>query len=235
MAEVFNITHNAGNLSEYTSTETDSGDLSADAAAALAGTAYGLKFVLDDTTKLAASKELNKSTTARFRFYLDPNSLTMANNDTFVIMSLTQWGGSYLTIVTFYLKYTTAGGYEIFFGLENDIGTDYDGKNITDAPHYIEMLLVQATNSTSANGTYEWWVDGTSEGSGSSKDNYNRMFDQNWRANLSADTPPAGTSGTFYMDEFKFTNDSGVIGPVAAAGISIPVAMYHYMHHNGNK
>ena len=77
MGEVFDVTHNAGNLSEYDATVTDGGDLSAAVGAAMAGSDYGLQAVIDDTTKVYGRMDFSLSSSAfRYRFYFDPNGLS---------------------------------------------------------------------------------------------------------------------------------------------------------------
>ena len=70
------LTHDTGDLTEYTSTVIDGGDLSVTTAAALAGTSHGLQVVIDDSTAIYGQKDFSASALIRFRFYIDPNSLS---------------------------------------------------------------------------------------------------------------------------------------------------------------
>ena len=78
------IDHEAGDLSEYDSTVTDGGDLSAHADAAYEGS-YGLRAVIDDTNTLYANKTFDGKSRLRVGFYFDPNGLTMDASDEFLI------------------------------------------------------------------------------------------------------------------------------------------------------
>jgi hypothetical protein len=75
----------SGDLSAWSSSSTDGGDLSASTAAVLHGT-YGLQAVIDDTNAIYLTDDNpNAEPRYRARFYFDPNSITMANNDTHFI------------------------------------------------------------------------------------------------------------------------------------------------------
>ena len=67
----------SGNLSAWSSSTTDGGDLSASPAAAIAG-ASGLQAVLDDNNSIYVTDERpNAEPRYRARFYFDPNSIAM--------------------------------------------------------------------------------------------------------------------------------------------------------------
>ncbi len=121
MARIVHIRHEMGDLSEWTSTTTDSGNLSVEVAAALAGTGFGLQFVIDDTNTLQAQKtftELGASPTdLRLRFYIDPNSLTMATNDEFLVLQILDFGLA--TILNVSLNYN-ASTYRLAVHLKAD-------------------------------------------------------------------------------------------------------------------
>lgn len=214
--ELFNINHEVGNFSEYTNTATDGGDLSVSSAAALNGSNYGLRAVINDNNSLFAYKDVVKTTNYRYRFYFDPNSISMANNDRFMISHLYQNGGSWIWMdgVDYYRN--SSGVYYLSFGGNDDAGawSVYDEIAISDSPHYIEIAMVRATTAVSSNGSYEWWVDGVSQGLFTGIDNYNLMNDQNWTETLCADSVDTGTRGTIYFDDFKANNDGGQIGAV---------------------
>ena len=214
MAELFNITHEAGNLSEYDSTVEDSGDLSAHADAALAGTDYGLRCIIDDTTSIFGTKNLSAPVSGeiRFRFYLDPNTIAIDEGKSFYVCILGLSGApSFLANV--YLK-MSSGNYRAQIEFYDDGGwLGSDSVAITDAPHYIEVYAVQGAGS----GSYQWWVDGASQGTVSSVDNQD-AFDLISYMSLGAVSGiDANTAGTLYLDELKTNDDGSEIGPVVAS------------------
>jgi len=73
----------SGDLSAWSEAETDNGDLSASAAAALNGS-YGLQMLVDDDTALyVLDRSPMAETHYRARFYVDPNSMAMEEWDRF--------------------------------------------------------------------------------------------------------------------------------------------------------
>ena len=86
MAIKIDYNHEDGTLNEWES-NTDATEITCAAGAALAGTNYGVQVVIDDTTGayLYRSGVGGAAGHFRARFYIDPNGLTMANNDNFTI------------------------------------------------------------------------------------------------------------------------------------------------------
>jgi len=203
-------------LSEFTSTVTDSGDLYWAAAAALAGTAGGMAMLLDDTTGIYGQvtiAALSAVDDFRARFYVDPNTLTMGASEAFRIFSASQNGGSRTPLV---INLKMDGGYRIVIDALNDdlTGALANSYAITDAPHYVEVYVKRAATDSSADGTVEIWIDGVSKGSATGKDIYNLWYDYTLNVRLGAIYGiDAGTSGTFYLDELIVNDDGGVIGP----------------------
>jgi hypothetical protein len=210
-ATVFNIDNETGNLTQYTNT---SGAVSATAGAALAGS-YGLSTIVSATVAWGR-KVVTQAAIARFRFYIDPNTITMANGDAFVIQNLQQNASPYAVFEQIQLKYVTGTGYQLAVDIYNDAGylATYT-QNITDAPHYVEVNFVRAATSTSIDGTFAWWIDGVAKDTRASIDNYNKFSDQQWQTSIGAVTGrDAGTSGTIYLDEWVMNDDGSTIGAV---------------------
>jgi hypothetical protein len=225
MADLFNVTHDAGNLSEYDSTVTDSGDLSAEVAAALASTSYGLQCVIDDTTAIYGLMNITPTSRYRFRFYVDPNGLTMASGDVFNLCSI-HASAAPTTWSVVQLRYD-GSNYEIRLNMRSDGGADNFTSNydISDEQHYIEVDLVRATSAVSNDATGELFIDGVSQETLSGIDAYNvwaNIINTRFGAPAGLD---AGTSGTFYLDEFKANDDGTLIGPVS---VGVPVKTLYY-------
>lgn len=216
--EIFHITHEVGDLSEYTSTVTDGGDLSVTGAAALVGD-YGLSALIDGTGGIYGEIEYTQIATGvyRWRFYVDPNGLTMAGGDEFYLCRMTKQETSTRADVN--LKYSS--GYYINARVREDDGTnrvtaDYA---ITDDVHYIECLVEYASGPTGNDGILTLWIDGVQKESITDVDLDSRS--QPDEAFLGPHSNiDAGTSGTLYLDDFVLRDDSTEIGaaPAAAAG-----------------
>ena len=215
MAETFNIELEA-DLSEFTSTVTDSGDLSQSAAAALAGTSGGLLCLIDDQASIYGQKDFVQLAGAsyRLRFYIDPNGLAMANGDDFQVCRLTDGVSSRLQV---WLRYDGAS-HEMRSRIFDDNGTwtATSNYNITDEPHYIEVLVTYATGGAANDGIMALWIDDLLQQQIATLDLFSTG--QPDEAKLGAvSNLDAGTSGTFYLDEFVLRDDDTEIGAVGGA------------------
>ena len=224
MAVIVDIDHNAGNLNEYDSTVTDEGDLSAHADAALAGTTYGLQCVIDDTTTIYGAITTfgaQPTTDLRFRFYIDINTLTMADYDVFTILKFYLSNAPW-TLVNVQLQKWPGGLYKLICIPYNDAGAlSTDLETVTDAPHYVEIYIHRSAAEDADDGTVEWWIDGVSKGTWTSVDNYDAFALWNL-ARFGCQNIEAGTSGTLFLDELKINDDGGEIGPVVVSNI-VPI------------
>lgn len=214
------IDHETGDLSQYTSTVTDGGDLSVTGSAAMAGTNYGLSVMIDDTVSIFGAVTLGTPDTSgklRARFYLDPNSLTMSNTTGHYIFNTkhTTSSGNDLCEVSLYRS--GAGEYQIQAHMYLDSGTAVTSAyTISDAPHYIEIYLQRATNSTSNDGSLQLWIDGVSKETLSGRDNYDRFVSFGYCKMGATFGVDATTGGTYYMDELVVNNDGSEIGPAVS-------------------
>jgi hypothetical protein len=225
MSVIVSIDHSTGDLTQYTTTVTDGGNLSVAAGAALGGSNYGLSCYINDTTAIYGQyvTATNTSGVVRARFYIDPNTLTMAASDEFIVFSIKNSSDLIVSYVD--LFYSATFGYRIRSFIRNDAGADTANAitTISDAPHYIEIKVVRATTNVSADGSIQLWIDGISIDTVGSIDNYDRFLDcKNFYFGPSG-ALDAGTSGTLYLDELVANDDGGEIGPVSST-VTITVA-----------
>jgi hypothetical protein len=216
MAIIINIDHSTGNLTQYTDTTTDGGDLSVTVGAALASTNYGLNVLIDDTNTKRGEFDFTKVGTLRLRYYFDLNTISMTDGAGFVMTQITQNGGGYGVISQISAEYNIATGYRIYFWVKNDAGaaTVLDQLDITDVPHYVEFKVVRAATDISADGTAQWWVDGIDQGSFTNIDNYNNMYDADFHLRVGAEQFGGTSVGTIFIDEIKANDDGSLIGPL---------------------
>ena len=215
MAELFDIGHEV-DLSEYTGTSTDSGDLS-QGTPGLAGTVGRMECLIDDTLDIRGSLDISSPTTDfRCRFYIDPNTLTMGTGDAFMVMCARRTTPTTDNALRVQLNNDGSNyGIRIIY---YDDANDYDLTSyytITDAEHYIEVHIVRSSNGGS-DGTAELWIDGASKEQLTGIDDYDSFPTINVVRLGAFDGIDATTSGTFYLDELKGNDDGGEIGPVSS-------------------
>jgi hypothetical protein len=218
MAEIVNVNHETGDLSQYDQTITDGGDLSVSTDAALIGS-YGLQVVIDDTNSISGRMNFaswpNGATHFRARFYLKPNLVTMASGDSFCIMTID--GGSGYPVLT-YLEYDGADyGIRLFYNNDGGAAGQF-GSSITPQSHYYEILLSRATTDASNDGIVRHWIDGNLQNTKSGLDMWDRFNDITHMRLGAVFGIDAGTSGTLYLDDLVIRNDATEIGPVPSGG-----------------
>jgi hypothetical protein len=217
MSVIIDIDFEGGDLSEWTSTVNPNGDLTADAAAALAGSSFGMAVNMDDTTAEYGQYQLGTDDTsgiARIRFYFDPNGLVMNNNTNHFLGAMRATSN----ICTFRLNYATSVGHSILVQMERDADSISTSQYpITDEPHYIEVQVTRSTDNVTADGTLDLWIDGVhmEQLTGINFDTFPflRMIRL---GHLSAGD--LTTSGTYYIDEIIVNNDGSEIGAVGGGG-----------------
>jgi len=207
-ATLFSDGFESGNLTAWSSNANDGGDLSVTTAAVLHGI-YGLNVYIHDTNpKFVRDDTPNSETRYRLRFYIDPNTLTIPDAQNFVIFRARNAADT--SMFSFSLK-IVSGVYNVFYGVATDTGTTWGSEhNITDAPHCIEIDWKAATAPGANNGFLELIIDGVSKQTSATIDNDTRIID--YILFGATDAIDAGTSGTFYLDDFASNNDGSEIG-----------------------
>jgi len=211
MPEIFNINHETGDLSQYNSTVTDSGDLSVTEAAALAGT-YGMQVQINDIGGIYGHKDFAQLTSAvyRYRIYIDPNDLEIASGDSFRV-AIVYDGGADRSQIT--LKHD-GSNYQVRANVIDDSSnwnnTSY--YDITNEAHYIEVLVEYASGAGENDGRLTLWIDGAQQEQKGNLDVYSVTKPQDARLGAVAGLD-ASTSGTLYLDEFVLRDDDTEIGP----------------------
>jgi hypothetical protein len=216
LANLFSDGFESGSFAAWSSVIIDGGDLYVSNAAALVGN-YGMAALLDDNNAIYVQDDTpNSEKRYRFRFYFDPNSITMAEGDSHYLLMAYKTGGITPLIVQF--RYALAsGGYLLRLGVQNDsAGYHYTTyTTISDQPHYVEIDW-KASSAPGANDGFGYiWIDGASEKSVTGIDNDTFAVDYvQMGAVLGIDI---GTRGTYYFDAFASNNDGSLIGEEIAA------------------
>ena len=199
----------SGNLSAWTSSTTDLGDLSVSASAALVGS-QGMQAVIDDTIAIYVTDD-NPAAEPRYRarFYFDPNSIPMTSGDAHHIFK--GFAGNATQVVRAEFR-QSAGIYEIRASLVDDASTwmNTNWFTVSDVSHFIELDWRAATASGANDGGLTLWIDGVQQEDLTGVDNDTRRID---RARLGAIAGlDVGTNGTYYFDAFE-SRRQNYIGP----------------------
>ena len=198
----------SGDLSAWSSSVTDAGDLSVTSAAAIVGT-KGLQAVIDSNGAIYV-KDLTPASESRYRarFYFDLNSMPMISGNTqhiFVGRSGT------VDVLRIQFRYSS-GKYQVRAQIRTD-GTGYVNttwKDISDAAHFIEIDWKASSAAGANDGTISLWVDGVLKQTKLAIDNDTRRVDEvRLGATGGIDT---GTRGTYYFDQFE-SRRTTYIGP----------------------
>ena len=196
------------NLSAWSSSTTDAGDLSA-GAPGLVGNC-SMRGLLDDNVLIyVTSDHPNAEPRYRARFYFDPNSITMVNGDLHRIF----YGYSGATKVVLRLDFRRSNNlYQLRAGILTD-GSAWRNSTwftITDGPHSIEIDWRAATSAGANNGILTFWIDGVQKANLTAVDNDTWRID---RVRLGAvNGIDTGTRGTYYFDAFESRRQT-YIGP----------------------
>ncbi|MFC1790264.1 hypothetical protein ACFLZP_02140 [Patescibacteria group bacterium] len=200
-------------LSQYDYIHSD-GNFNLSLAAALANSSGGVEITIDnqDNNYGTASFTQTTSPTYRFRFYLDPNGLTMEENSSIDLFNLYAIHAGLSRVTLGY----SAGSHTITARTYNDNNQSIitSAHSISDEPHYIEVMVKYATSETANDGTLDIWIDGEHKQQIDQID----LFDITKPNNLwfGAFGVRTGIEGNFYLDELVLRNDATEIGPFGA-------------------
>jgi hypothetical protein len=176
-------------------------DLSVNASAFLAGTSLGMEVdVADLDDKWLTDDTPADESSARARFYFDPNSLVIPTNKRFKPFQLRASDNRRLLTMVWREE---AGGYVFLMKSHEDNGNwaKTPWLDISDAPHYIEVEWTQSSAPGANDGVLRVWLDGALLSTVTGIDNDERGGDQ-FRFGVVGGLD-AGTTGTFYLDHFE--------------------------------
>ena len=206
---IFADSFEAGNLSAWSSSATDKGNLSVSTAAKLVGN-YGMQALINDNKAIYVTDDRPAAEPRyRARFYFDPNSITMTSgNAHYIFYGFNAAGTAVLRVE---LR-RSSNAYEIRTALLND-STSFTNSAwfpISDAPHPIEVDWRASTAAGANNGGLTLWIDGVQQANLTGVDNDTRRIDSvRLGAVAGIDT---GTRGTYYFDAFESRRQT-YIGP----------------------
>lgn len=189
----------SGSLSAWSASVTDSGDLSVTTNAALVG-ARGLQALIDGTGTIYVTDNTPASEPSyRAQFRLDPNSLTMGNDEAFDLLNL----DTSTTAVARVQLRRSGGSYRLQFLLIDNGGTVRTSTNtvISDAPHTVQLDWRANSTAGATDGSAVLSVDGVASVTMSGAQVGSRRVDRvRFGAPQSLD---ASTSGILFLDDFQ--------------------------------
>ncbi len=218
---IFADSFEAGNLSAWSASTTDGGDLSVSAAAALNGN-WGMQTLLDDTRPLYVTDDRpNAERRYRARFYFDPNGLAMGNNKAHYLFY--GYSGASKVVLRLELR-RFSNTYQLRTALLNDATTWSNTAwfIISDTPHVVELDWQAATAARANNGSLTFWLDNSQRAQITGIDSDTRRID---RVRLGAVAGmDAGSLGAAYFDAFVSQRQSyiGPAGVLAADAVVAP-------------
>jgi hypothetical protein len=212
MANLFSDGFENGNLNAWSSTVNVGSEMVVSIGASLHGN-YGLSLLTTNASNLWCLDNTPASEKRyRVRFYVNPNSISMAANALLRIIAGLDSGGN--TALTIRLEYVNSS-YNIKVQVRTDAaGVVYTESNlypITNAVHRVEVDLKVSSAAGANDGTCELIIDSFSQVKLTGIDNDTRNIDS---VRFGSHSLSGTISGNFYIDDFASNNDGSEIGPV---------------------
>jgi hypothetical protein len=203
----------SGDLSAWSSAQTDGTDLTVSAAAAMAGTSYGLHAVVNDRAGLYVEDD-SPAGEARFRarFYLDPSAFDPGEAaGRFRTRVFLAFADAPLKRLVQVVLRRQSGQYSLAarVRLDDDTLAETPFSDVSAGPHVVELDWRQSSAPGADDGALELWIDGLSAGNVAGLDNDARAVDF---VRLGALSVKEGASGTLRFDEFE-SRRASAIGP----------------------
>jgi hypothetical protein len=200
---IFRDDFETGDLSAWSGSQTDSGDLNASSSAALKFTTAGLQAVVDDTAGLYVEDGSPDDEGAyRARFYFDTHGFdpgeALAHRRVRLFLAFEEAPLRRLAAV---VLRRLGGAYSVMLRARLDDNSQSDSSfyPISDGAHFVELAWTRSSGPDANDGTFALWIDGTPVFAGSGIDNSLSGVDL---VRLGALSVKTGAAGTLYLDEF---------------------------------
>jgi hypothetical protein len=201
---IFRDDFESANLSAWSGSQTDGGDLSVSSSAAMKFTTAGLQGVVDDNAGLFVEDGTpDDEDLYRARFYFDTNGFdpgeSLAHRRTRLFIAFEE--APLRRLLAIVLRRLT-GAYSLMGRARLDDNSQHDSGffPISDGAHFVEVAWKRATGADANDGEFEMWIDGSSVYSTTALDNSASAVDL---VRLGALSVKVGASGTLYWDEFE--------------------------------
>jgi len=194
----------SGDLSAWSSAQTDGTDLLVRPTAAMDGTGMGLRARVNDVNSLYVADETPRDESIyRARFWFDPNGfdpgLAQSHLRTRIFILFEENPTRRLAAVVLRRLATGQLGLMARARLDDNTQADTGFVTLTDAPHAIEVAWTRSATPEAADGSIALWIDGVPSGRRDGLDNNRSSVDF---VRLGALSVKTGAAGTLFFDEF---------------------------------
>jgi phosphoheptose isomerase len=203
----------SASLSAWSSANTDGGDLSASALAAMKFTTVGLQGLVDDTAGLFVQDDTpDDENRYRARFYFDPNGFDPGESQvhlrTRIFIAFEEAPTRRLAAVVLRRQ---AGVYALMgrARLDDNSQENTGFVTISDGPHFVEIDWQRSSGPDALDGSFAMWIDGMAVPPRTGLDNSISSVDF---VRVGALSVKSGAGGTMYWDEFE-SRRATYIGP----------------------
>ena len=203
----------SGDTSAWSAINADAGDLATAPGAALNGTTHGLQGLADDTVGLYVQDDRPTGENRyRARFYFDTNGFDPgeAENHRRIRLFIVFEESPLRRVAAVVLR--RLGGVYALMGrtrLDDNRQADTGFTTIDDGAHFVELDWVRSSGPDAEDGSFQFWIDGTSVAMLTDLDNSLSAVDL---VRLGALSVKSGAGGTLFWDEFESRRASH-IGP----------------------
>jgi len=206
---IFADSFESGNLSRWSSSVLDNGDLEVSSQAAMTGL-FGLRATVNDNNSIYVI-DYSPANESRYRarFYFNQNSIAMSNGNAHFIFQGVMGSNTPVTRIEY--RYYNSN-YQIRTGALNNSSTWTNSGwfTISNSSHSIEIDWAAATASGANNGRLTLWIDGIQRANLTGINNNLRRIDTAFLGAISG--IDNGTRGIYYFDHFE-SRRSTYIGP----------------------
>jgi RHS repeat-associated protein len=221
---IFTDGFESGDLSAWSGASTGGGDLSVSSAAAMEGD-FGLQAAVNDQADLYVHDETPLGDKVyHARFYFDPNSLDIPNEETFgFFRGLDTNSGTvfYLQLGMINFDYAIRA----VMVADDQQTTASDWIPVSDAPHVIELEWWQAWGPDNSDGRLFLWIDENWNMALQGIDNDTKVIDAVEMGGFSPSD--SSISGTIYLDDFASTRlGDSYIGPDPNVTLTSPEQIF---------
>lgn len=211
---IFRDGFESGDLSEWDSAQTDGGDLTVEAGAAMGGTLAGIQARVDDTAGLFVQDDSpTDENRYRARLYVDPTGFdpgeSANHRRTRVLIGFEENPTRRLMAI---VLRRLGGEYSVMARARRDDNSQADTGffAITPGPHVLEVDWIRSSGPDASDGEFRFWVDGVLRSTLTGLDNSVSSVDF---ARMGALSVKVGATGTLRFDEFE-SRRLNYIGPL---------------------